>query len=99
MNAGRGNPAAIPTSGCWPALWRPPGLAGWPLRLSPTRGVTTMHDSALTARGLYDPRFEHDACGIGFVAHLSSGPTHTILTQALTAVANMAHRGGINADG
>ncbi len=29
-----------------------------------------MHDSALTARGRYDPRFEHDACGIGFVARL-----------------------------
>ena len=50
-------------------------------------------------RGLYDPRFEHDACGIGFVAHLSGIPNHTILTQALTAVGNMAHRGGVGADG
>ncbi|NOK62329.1 MAG: Glutamate synthase domain 1 [Chloroflexi bacterium AL-W] len=50
-------------------------------------------------QGLYDPRFEHDACGIGFVAHLSGIPNHTILTQALTAVGNMAHRGGVGADG
>jgi glutamate synthase (ferredoxin) len=51
------------------------------------------------ARGLYDPRFEHDACGIGFVAQLSAAPSHEILTMALTAVGNMAHRGGIHADG
>src|SRR5690242_21319993 len=50
-------------------------------------------------RGLYDPRFEHDACGIGFVARLSGEPSHDILTMALTAVGNMAHRGGIHADG
>ncbi|MEN9936627.1 MAG: hypothetical protein RLZZ387_3206 [Chloroflexota bacterium] len=50
-------------------------------------------------RGLYDPRFEHDACGIGFVARLSGEPSHTIVAQALTAVGNMVHRGGIAADG
>src|SRR5919198_137381 len=50
-------------------------------------------------RGLYDPRFEHDACGIGFVARLSGAPTHDILAKALTALANMAHRGGVSADG
>jgi glutamate synthase (ferredoxin) len=50
-------------------------------------------------RGLYDPRFEHDACGIGFVARLSGAPSHDILAMALTAVGNMAHRGGVGADG
>ncbi len=50
-------------------------------------------------QGLYDPQFEHDACGIGFVARLSGAPSHEILTQALTAVGNMAHRGGVAADG
>jgi glutamate synthase (ferredoxin) len=50
-------------------------------------------------RGLYDPRFEHDACGIGFVARLSGAPSHDILTMAVTAVGNMAHRGGVGADG
>ena len=58
-----------------------------------------MDPSLRAARGLYDPRFEHDACGIGFVARQTGGPTHEILTQALTAVGNMAHRGGVNADG
>jgi glutamate synthase (ferredoxin) len=50
-------------------------------------------------RGLYDPRFEHDACGIGFVARLSGAPSHDILEKALTAVGNMVHRGGVAADG
>jgi glutamate synthase (ferredoxin) len=50
-------------------------------------------------RGLYDPRFEHDACGIGFVAQLSGAPSHEIVAMALTAVGNMAHRGGVDADG
>ena len=50
-------------------------------------------------RGLYDPRFEHDACGIGFVAQTSGAPSHGILEMALTALGNVAHRGGISADG
>jgi glutamate synthase (ferredoxin) len=59
-----------------------------------------MQNSQKTSRrGLYDPRFEHDACGIGFVAQLSGAPSHDILRMALTAVGNMAHRGGIAADG
>ena len=50
-------------------------------------------------QGLYDPQFEHDACGIGFVARLSGVPSHEIVTMAVTAVGNMAHRGGVDADG
>ncbi len=55
--------------------------------------------SRMQRRGLYDPRFEHDACGIGFVAQLSGAASHDILSMALTAVGNMAHRGGVGADG
>src|SRR5215207_4460308 len=55
--------------------------------------------SRMQRRGLYDPRFEHDACGIGFVAQLSGAVSHDILRMALTAVGNMAHRGGVGADG
>jgi glutamate synthase (ferredoxin) len=55
--------------------------------------------SRMQRRGLYDPRFEHDACGIGFVAQLSGAVSHDILDMALTAVGNMAHRGGVGADG
>ncbi len=48
--------------------------------------------------GLYDPRFEHDACGVGFVA-TTGGRSHTILERALEAVANLTHRGAVSADG
>ncbi len=48
---------------------------------------------------LLDPRFDHDSCGVGFVATLRNEPSHLILTQALTALARLAHRGAIAADG
>src|ERR1700755_1265993 len=48
---------------------------------------------------LIDPRFDQDSCGVGFVATLRNQPSHEILTQALTALARLAHRGAIAADG
>ncbi|MFN8485159.1 MAG: glutamate synthase large subunit [Anaerolineae bacterium] len=56
-------------------------------------------DQCTRRRTLYDPRFEHDACGIGFIADVSGRPSHDILSQALQALSNMAHRGAIAADG
>ncbi|MEQ4206088.1 glutamate synthase large subunit [Actinopolymorpha sp. B17G11] len=43
--------------------------------------------------GLYDPRFEHDACGVAFVATLSGEPSRQIVDQAFTALRNLDHRG------
>ena len=51
------------------------------------------------AHGLYDPRFEQDACGIGFVADVEGRRTHQVLRQALGALRNLAHRGAVSADG
>ena len=48
---------------------------------------------------LLDSRFDHDSCGVGFVATLRNQPSHEILTQALTALSRLAHRGAIAADG
>jgi glutamate synthase domain-containing protein 2/glutamate synthase domain-containing protein 1/glutamate synthase domain-containing protein 3 len=48
---------------------------------------------------LVDPRFEHESCGVGFVATLSNRPSHDILEKALTALARLEHRGAIAADG
>src|SRR5882757_944169 len=48
---------------------------------------------------LLDSRFDHDSCGVGFVATLRNQPTHEILTQALTALARLAHRGAVASDG
>ncbi|MSP13702.1 MAG: glutamate synthase large subunit [Chloroflexi bacterium] len=55
-------------------------------------------DQNILRRTLYDPWFEHDACGIGFVANTSGNPSHTILTQAIEAVSRMSHRGAVGAD-
>ena len=43
--------------------------------------------------GLYDPQFEHDACGAGFVVNFRGAASHDIVEQALTILENMAHRG------
>jgi len=43
--------------------------------------------------GLYSPLFEHDACGIGFVANIKSYKSHQIVSDALTILENMEHRG------
>jgi glutamate synthase (ferredoxin) len=45
------------------------------------------------AQGLYDPRFEHDACGVGFVADLLARASHQIVRQALQVLVNLDHRG------
>jgi glutamate synthase domain-containing protein 2/glutamate synthase domain-containing protein 1/glutamate synthase domain-containing protein 3 len=48
--------------------------------------------------GLYDPAFEHDSCGVALVARLNGMPTHETLQRALTALANLEHRGAAGAD-
>ncbi|MFT4026405.1 MAG: glutamate synthase large subunit [Novosphingobium sp.] len=49
-------------------------------------------------QGLYDPRNEHDACGVGFVAHIKGEKNHAIITQALEILKNIDHRGAVGAD-
>ena len=49
-------------------------------------------------QGLYDPRNEHDACGVGMVAHIKGEKSHGIISQALTILANLDHRGAVGAD-
>jgi glutamate synthase (ferredoxin) len=44
-------------------------------------------------QGLYDPAFEHDACGIGFVVNIKGKKSHQIVEQALTVLQNLDHRG------
>lgn len=50
------------------------------------------------ADGLYDPRNEHDACGVALVAKLDNAPTREIVTMALEALDNLEHRGAEGAD-
>jgi glutamate synthase (ferredoxin) len=44
-------------------------------------------------QGLYDPQFEHDACGVGFVCHMKGTRSHDIVSQGLTILLNLDHRG------
>jgi len=44
-------------------------------------------------QGLYDPQFEHDACGVGFVVNIKGKKSHDIVRQALTVLLNLDHRG------
>ena len=50
------------------------------------------------AAGLYDPAFEHDACGIGAVACLSGEPTHRTVVRALHVLDSLEHRGASGAE-
>ncbi len=50
------------------------------------------------AQGLYDPAFEHDACGIGFVANLHGTPSHEIIQRGLQVLVNLTHRGAAGSD-
>ena len=54
--------------------------------------------AAPVAQGLYDPRNEHDACGVGFVAHIKGQRSHSIVEQGLLILKNLDHRGAVGAD-
>jgi len=61
--------------------------------------MTTAADKAqLQSQGLYDPSNEHDACGVGFVAHIKGQKSHAIVGQALKILENLDHRGAVGAD-
>ena len=48
--------------------------------------------------GLYDPSYEHDACGVAMVARLSGDPCHETVQRAVVALENLEHRGAAGAD-
>jgi glutamate synthase (NADPH/NADH) large chain len=50
------------------------------------------------AQGLYDPAFEHDACGFGFVVDIAGRPSHAIVHDALTVLVNLEHRGATGSE-
>ena len=49
-------------------------------------------------QGLYDPRFEHDACGVGFIANIKGVRSHGIVRDGLKILENLTHRGAVGAD-
>src|SRR5688572_7888160 len=49
-------------------------------------------------QGLYDPRFEHDACGVAFVVDMKGRKSHDIIGKGLAALCNLDHRGAAGAE-
>ena len=62
-----------------------------------TKSVSTIN-SLPKKQGLYDPANEHDACGVGFVAHIKGEKSHSIVQQGLTILKRVSHRGAVGAD-
>ena len=62
------------------------------------------HDDPTTAgrapgrTGLYDPSFEHDACGVGFLVNVDGSRTHRIVADGITVLKNLVHRGAVGGD-
>ena len=65
-----------------------------PVRLGSGRRRVTRAPSS----GLYDPRFEHDACGVALVADLEGHPSHALVLQAISALEHLAHRGATGSE-
>ncbi len=49
-------------------------------------------------QGLYDPRFEHDSCGVGFVVNVDGKKSHALITEGITILKNLLHRGAVGGD-
>ena len=68
---------------------------------NPCSSVSTSRNPQATRpakQGLYDPWFEHDACGVGFVADMKGRATHQILRQAIQVLENLDHRGAAGSE-
>ena len=61
--------------------------------------ITMSEETTQVPQGLYDPRFEHDNCGIGAVVHMKGLKTHGTVENALKIVENLEHRAGKDANG
>ncbi|HVQ10279.1 MAG TPA: glutamate synthase subunit alpha, partial [Methyloceanibacter sp.] len=67
-------------------------------RGSKLRSATWRWPAPPAAQGLYDPKNEHDSCGVGFVADLKGRRSHTIIEHGLQILENLTHRGAAGAD-
>ncbi|PRX09035.1 UNVERIFIED_ORG: glutamate synthase (NADH) large subunit [Martelella mediterranea] len=78
----------------------PLALSAAPLtQMNVTPAAKTAADGRRNKRqGLYDPRNEHDACGVGFIAHMKGEKSHQIVKDGLFILENLTHRGAVGAD-
>src|SRR5579864_4437824 len=66
----------------------------WPAVAHENSGPATRENPGCPpAQGLYDPSYEHDACGVGFVVNVKGARSHGIVRQALKVLINLLHRG------
>ena len=67
-------------------------------RSAPAKTVAAAPKGLPSPQGLYDPRNEHDACGVGFIANMKNAKSHQILVDGLAMLENLTHRGAVGAD-
>ncbi len=67
-------------------------------RAVPVAAPTARRVTAAPTGGLYDPRFEHDACGVALVADLEGRASHDLVRRALSALEHLAHRGATGSE-
>jgi len=53
---------------------------------------------SISTKGCYDPRYEHDNCGVGFVVNIDGTRSHTIICQGIQILENLVHRGAAGCD-
>ncbi len=73
----------------------------FPLKFQPAaqqQSAAIGHSGLPKAQGLYSPAHEHDACGVGFVAHIKGQKSHSVVQQGLKILENLDHRGAVGAD-
>jgi glutamate synthase (NADPH/NADH) large chain len=76
-------------------------MSTFPLRFQPATSAKASPLPAAgipKAQGLYNPAHEHDACGVGFVAHIKGQKSHAIIEQGLKILQKLDHRGAVGAD-
>jgi hypothetical protein len=66
------------------------------------RSASTLHGTPMNdfpaPQGLYDPAYEHDACGVAFVVDMHGRRTHDMVRRGLQSLCNLDHRGATNAE-
>jgi glutamate synthase (NADPH/NADH) large chain len=69
-----------------------------PVPVAIGRDTRTLRVPRPPSSGLYDPRFEHDACGVALVADLQGRKSHALVLQAISALEHLAHRGATGSE-